>query len=43
MQLAAADVPDEPFPRVNVGDDLVHNIRTAMRLAGTPANEVAWR
>ena len=37
------DVPDEPFPQVNVGDDLLHNIRTAMRLAGTPTKEVAWR
>lgn len=37
------DVPDEPFPRVNVGDDLLHNIRTAMRLAGTPTKEVVWR
>lgn len=37
------DVPDEPFPHVNVGDDLMHNMRTAMRLAGTRAGEVAWR
>jgi hypothetical protein len=37
------DVPDEPFPRVNVGDNLVHNIRTAMREARTPTGDVAWR
>lgn len=37
------DVPDEPFPRVNVGDSLVHNIRTAMRLAGERTGEVVWR
>jgi hypothetical protein len=37
------DVPDEPFPRVNVGDNLRHNIRTAMRLAKAQTGEVAWR
>lgn len=37
------DVPDEPFPRVNVGADLLHNIRTAMRLAGSQTREVVWR
>jgi hypothetical protein len=37
------DVPDEPFPHVNVGDNLLHNIRTAMRLAKTHTAEVAWR
>jgi Sulfotransferase domain len=37
------DVPDEPFPRVNVGDDLLHNIHTAMRLAGTRTGEAVWR
>ena len=36
-------VPDEPFPRVNVGDDLLVNIRTAMRLARTPSADVVWR
>jgi hypothetical protein len=38
-----ADVPDEPFPRVNVGDDLVHNIRTAMRLAREQSGQAVWR
>jgi hypothetical protein len=37
------DVPDEPFPRVNVGDTLVHNIRTAMRLAREGTGEPVWR
>ncbi|MEQ7127650.1 sulfotransferase family protein [Actinopolymorpha sp. B11F2] len=37
------DVPDEPFPRVNVGDDLRHNIRTAMRLARAQTGEAVWR
>jgi hypothetical protein len=36
------DVPDEPFPRVNVGDNLLRNIQTAMRLAGTQSREVVW-
>jgi hypothetical protein len=39
----SVDVPDEPFPRVNVGDNLVHNIRTAMRLARARTGEVVWR
>jgi hypothetical protein len=38
-----ADVPDEPFPRVNVGDDLLHNIRTTMRLARAPTEDPVWR
>jgi hypothetical protein len=38
-----ADVPDEPFPRANVGGDLVHNIRTAMHLARTQTETAAWR
>lgn len=37
------DVPDEPFPKVNVGDRLVDNIKTAMRLARTRTGEPAWR
>jgi hypothetical protein len=37
------DEPGEPFPRVNVGGDLLHNIRTAMRLATAPAGHVVWR
>ena len=37
------DVPDEPFPRRNVGDDLVHNIRTATRAARARSAEAAWR
>jgi hypothetical protein len=37
------DVPDEPFPRVNAGDNLVHNIRTAMRLAREQEGEAVWR
>lgn len=36
-------VPDEPFPRVNVGDNLLHNIRTAMRLARAQTGKAAWR
>jgi hypothetical protein len=36
------DVPDEPFPRVNVGDSLVHNIRTAIRLARAQTGEPVW-
>jgi hypothetical protein len=38
-----AEVPDEPFPWVNVGDSLLHNIRTAMRLARAQSGEVVWR
>jgi hypothetical protein len=38
-----ADVPDEPFPRVNVGNDLVHNIHTAMRLARAQSGQAVWR
>jgi hypothetical protein len=37
------EVPDEPFPRVNVGGDLLHNIRTAMRLARAQEGEPVWR
>jgi hypothetical protein len=37
------DEPGEPFPRVNVGDNLRHNIRTAMRLARTQTGEAVWR
>jgi hypothetical protein len=37
------DVPDEPFPRVNVGDDLLHNIRTAVRVARERTGEADWR
>jgi hypothetical protein len=37
------DVPDEPFPRVNVGDNLAHNIRTAIRLAKAQSGEPVWR
>jgi hypothetical protein len=37
------DVPDEPFPRVNVGDDLVYNIQTAMQLAKAQTGQVVWR
>jgi hypothetical protein len=37
------DEPAEPFPRVNVGDNLRHNIRTAMRLAQTQSGEAVWR
>jgi hypothetical protein len=38
-----ADVPDEPFPHVNVGDDLLHNIQTAMRLAMAKTGQPVWR
>jgi hypothetical protein len=38
-----ADVPGGPFPRVNVGDDLLRNIRTAMRLARAQTGEALWR
>jgi hypothetical protein len=37
------DVPDEPFPRVNVSDNLLHNIRAAMRQARAQAGDVVWR
>ena len=37
------EVPDEPFPRVNVGDNLLSNIRTAMRMAATQSGAVVWR
>ena len=37
------DVPDDPFPRVNVGDDLLHNIHTAVRLAQERTGEPDWR
>jgi hypothetical protein len=37
------DVPNESFPHVNVGDNLLHNIRTAMRLARTPDVPPVWR
>jgi hypothetical protein len=36
-------VPDEPFPRVNVGDNLLSNIRTAMRMAATQNGAAVWR
>jgi Sulfotransferase domain len=36
------DVPDEPFPQVNVGDNLLRNIHTAMRLAMTPSGQPVW-
>jgi hypothetical protein len=36
------DVPDEPFPRVNVGDDLLQNIQTAMRLATAKTGQPVW-
>jgi hypothetical protein len=38
-----ADAPDEPFPRVNVGDNLLHNIRTALHHARPETSAVAWR
>ena len=38
-----ADVPGEPFPRMNAGDNLLHNIRTAMRLARAKTSDVVWR
>jgi hypothetical protein len=37
------DVPDEPFPRVNVGGNLRHNIRTAMRHARAQTGDLVWR
>ncbi len=37
------DVPDEPFPRVNVGVSLRDNIATAMRLAEAQTGEPIWR
>lgn len=37
------EVPDEPFPRVNVGDSLLHNINTAMRSAKEQTGEAVWR
>jgi hypothetical protein len=37
------DVPDEPFPHVNVSDNLLHNVRTAMRQARAHAPDVVWR
>jgi hypothetical protein len=36
-------VPDEPFPRVNLGDNLLSNIRTAMRMAATQNGAAVWR
>jgi hypothetical protein len=36
------DVPDEPFPHVNVGDDLLQNIQTAMRLAMAKTGQPVW-
>jgi hypothetical protein len=36
-------VPDEPFPRVNVGDNLGNNLRAAMRQARAQAGDVLWR
>jgi hypothetical protein len=37
------DAPREPFPRVNVGDNLLHNIRMAMRQDSTHTGEAMWR
>jgi Sulfotransferase domain len=37
------DVPDEPFPRVNVGDRLLDNLRTALDLAGESSADPVWR
>jgi hypothetical protein len=37
------DAPEEPFPRVNVGANLRHNIQMAMRLAGARTGEAVWR
>lgn len=37
------DVPDEPFPHVNVRDNLLPNIRTAMRLAEAQTGKAVWR
>jgi Sulfotransferase domain len=42
-RLLGVDVPDEPFPCVNVGDNLRHNIHTAMRLAREQTGEAVWR
>jgi hypothetical protein len=42
-QFLGVDVPDEPFPRVNVGDNLLHNLHTAMRQARGQAADVVWR
>jgi hypothetical protein len=36
-------VPDEPFPRVNVGGNLLHNIRTAMQQAQAQTGDAVWR
>jgi hypothetical protein len=36
-------VPDEPFPRLNVGDNLLSNIRMAMRMAATQNGAAVWR
>jgi hypothetical protein len=37
------DVPDEPFPHVNGGNYLLHNIHTAMRLAKAQTGEPGFR
>lgn len=37
------DAPDEDFPRINVGDSLTTNIRTAWRAAMGQTESVAWR
>jgi len=37
------ETPDDPFPRVNVGGNLLHNIQTAMRLAQAPGGTPVWR
>lgn len=37
------NIPNEPFPLVNVGDNLVHNIRTAMHLARAQTGQPVWR
>jgi len=37
------DVPDEPFPRVNVGGNLLHNIRTATQHARARTADAVWR
>jgi hypothetical protein len=36
-------VADEPFPPVNVADDLLRNIRSAVRPARTRTGEADWR
>jgi hypothetical protein len=36
-------VPEEPFPRVNAGDNLLANIRTAMESARAQRVDVVWR